>query len=168
MDGAIKAQPRRLVLASTSKYRKALLERLGLAFETATPRVDERALHGESAADTALRLSALKAQAVDRMFPDALIIGSDQVAAMGRERFGKPGDHASAVRIRLVPFEGGGARRDRGYFWIHVGRDLDGLFAKYRAAGVEIVAPPTVQPWGLRDFRVRDADGHLYCFAAEA
>ncbi|HEY7241483.1 MAG TPA: Maf family protein, partial [Burkholderiales bacterium] len=45
MDGAIKAQPRRLVLASTSKYRKALLERLGLAFETAAPRVDERALH---------------------------------------------------------------------------------------------------------------------------
>ena len=86
------------MLASTSKYRKALLERLGLAFEMAAPRVDERALHGEGPADTALRLSALKAQAVDRMFPDALIIGSDQVAAMGRERFGKPGDHISAVR----------------------------------------------------------------------
>jgi len=98
MDGAIKVQPRRLVLASTSKYRKALLERLGLAFEMAAPRVDERALHGEAPGDTALRLSALKAQALDRMFPDALIIGSDQVAAMGRERFGKPGDHTSAVR----------------------------------------------------------------------
>jgi len=98
MDGAIKVQPRRLVLASTSKYRKALLERLGLAFEMAAPRVDERPLHGEAPADTALRLSALKAQALDRMFPDALIIGSDQVAAMGRERFGKPGDHTSAVR----------------------------------------------------------------------
>src|SRR6185369_1758221 len=98
MDGAIRAQPRRLVLASTSKYRRALLERLGLAFETAAPRVDERALHGESPADTALRLSGLKAQAVDRAFPDALIIGSDQVAAMGRERFGKPGDHATAAR----------------------------------------------------------------------
>jgi septum formation protein len=98
MDGAIRGQPRRLVLASTSKYRKALLERLGLEFETVAPRVDERALHGESPADTALRLSGLKAQAVDRMFPDALIIGSDQVAAMGRERFGKPGDHTSAVR----------------------------------------------------------------------
>jgi septum formation protein len=98
MDGAIRGQPRRLVLASTSKYRKALLERLGLEFETVAPRVDERALHGESPADTALRLSGLKVQAVDRMFPDALIIGSDQVAAMGRERFGKPGDHTSAVR----------------------------------------------------------------------
>ena len=57
-----------------------------------------RALHGESPADTALRLSVLKAQAIDRKFPDALIIGSDQVAAMGRERFGKPGDHTTAVR----------------------------------------------------------------------
>src|ERR1041384_8773161 len=98
MDGAIRVQPRRLVLASTSKYRQTLLERLGLAVETAPPGVDERALHGEAPADTALRLSALKAQAVDRMFPDALIIGSDQVAAMGRERFGKPGDHATAGR----------------------------------------------------------------------
>ena len=98
MDGAIRGQPRRLVLASTSKYRKALLERLGLEFETVAPRVDERALHGESPADTALRLSGLKAQAVDRMFPDALIIGSDQVAAVGSERYGKPGDHENAVR----------------------------------------------------------------------
>ena len=81
------------------------------------------------------------------------------------------GDRAgpTAVRIRLIPFEGAvGARRDRGYFWIHVGRDLDGLFAKYVAAGVEVVAGPKLQPWGLRDFRVRDLDGHLYCFAAEA
>jgi septum formation protein len=98
MDGAIRVQPRRLVLASTSIYRKALLERLGLAFETVAPKVDERALHGEGPADTARRLSALKAQAVDRVFPDALIVGSDQVAAMGHERFGKPGDHTSAVR----------------------------------------------------------------------
>jgi uncharacterized glyoxalase superfamily protein PhnB len=74
---------------------------------------------------------------------------------------------ASAVRIRLVPFEGGGARRDRGYFWIHVGRDLDGLYAKYVAAGVDVVTEPTLQPWGLRDFRIRDPEGHLYCFAAE-
>jgi len=76
-------------------------------------------------------------------------------------------DGPTAARLRLVPFEGGGARHDRGYFWIHVGHDLDGLYDKYRAAGVEIVSPPTRQPWGLRDFRVRDRDGHLYCFAAE-
>jgi septum formation protein len=90
--------PRQLVLASTSRYRKALLERLGLAFEVCAPRVDEKALLDETPAETALRLSLLKVQAVERQFRDALIIGSDQVAAIGDERFGKPGDHETAVR----------------------------------------------------------------------
>ena len=90
--------PRQLVLASTSRYRKALLERLGLAFEICAPQVDEEALLDETPAETALRLAALKARAVERQFRDALIIGSDQVAAIGRERFGKPGDHDTAVR----------------------------------------------------------------------
>jgi septum formation protein len=94
----MRAEPRRLVLASTSKYRKALLERLGLAFEVSAPQLDEEALLDESPADTALRLSVLKARAVETQFRDALIIGSDQVAAIGRERFGKPGDHETAVR----------------------------------------------------------------------
>jgi uncharacterized glyoxalase superfamily protein PhnB len=71
-----------------------------------------------------------------------------------------------AVRLRLVP-RGSIARDGRSYDWIHVGADLDGLFEKYRAAGVTIVSPPTDQPWGLRDFRIRDPDGHLHCFAAE-
>jgi septum formation protein len=91
-------QPRRLVLASTSPYRKALLERLGLAFEVAAPGVDEAVPAGEAPRDTALRLSVLKAGALEKRFPDALIIGSDQVAAMGPERFGKPGSHDAAVR----------------------------------------------------------------------
>lgn len=91
-------QSRRLVLASTSKYRKALLERLGLAFEVAAPGVDEQALPGEAPADTALRLSILKARSLERRFADALIIGSDQVAASGSTRLDKPGDHATAVR----------------------------------------------------------------------
>ena len=91
-------QPRRLVLASTSRYRKALLERLGLAFEVAAPGVDERPLSGERPADTALRLSALKATSLKEEFADALIIGSDQVAALGSERLDKPGSHANAAR----------------------------------------------------------------------
>jgi septum formation protein len=92
------AQSRTLVLASTSSYRKALLARLGLAFEVASPGVDERVLPGESPEQTALRLSVLKAQAVRDRFPDALVIGSDQVAAIGAERYGKPGNHETAVR----------------------------------------------------------------------
>ena len=91
-------QPRRLVLASTSRYRKELLGRLGLAFETAAPGVDERALPGEAPAQTALRLATLKAQALRTQFREALIVGSDQVASCDGERLGKPGDHANAVR----------------------------------------------------------------------
>ena len=80
-------------------YRKALLERLGLAFEVAAPQVDERALHGEAPGDTALRLSALKAQALEPHVPRR----ADHRLRPGRgdavgERFGKPGDHANAVR----------------------------------------------------------------------
>jgi septum formation protein len=91
-------QPRQLVLASTSRYRKELLTRLGLAFEVAAPGVDERVLPGEAPADTALRLSLLKARALARQFGDALIIGSDQVASSGSERLDKPGNHETAVR----------------------------------------------------------------------
>jgi len=91
-------QPRRLVLASTSRYRKELLGRLGLAFETADPGVDEQALPGEAPADTALRLSVLKADSLRTLFADALIVGSDQVASCGGARLGKPGNHGNAVR----------------------------------------------------------------------
>jgi septum formation protein len=89
---------RKLVLASTSKYRRALLERLGLAFEVAAPGVDEQQLPGEAPADTAARLAALKARSLEGRFPDALIIGSDQVAALGSERLDKPGTHENAAR----------------------------------------------------------------------
>jgi septum formation protein len=92
------AQPRQLVLASTSAYRKALLERLALAFVVAAPQVDERPLGGEAGADTALRLAALKAQSVRAAHRDALIIGSDQVASSAGRLLGKPGDHANAAR----------------------------------------------------------------------
>jgi septum formation protein len=92
------AQLRRLVLASTSVYRKALLGRLGIAFEVASPHTDERPLAGEDAPATALRLAALKAQSVRAAHRDALIIGSDQVATSAGGVLGKPGDHATASR----------------------------------------------------------------------
>jgi septum formation protein len=92
------AQPRALVLASTSRYRRGLLARLGLAFECAASNADESPRDGESPAETALRLSVLKARAVVPRFPDALIIGSDQVASCGGARLGKPGNHANALR----------------------------------------------------------------------
>jgi septum formation protein len=90
--------PRRIVLASTSRYRRALLERLGLAFECADPGTDETTLPGEAPAASALRLAELKARAVAPRFPQALIVGSDQVASCDGTRLDKPGNHGNAVR----------------------------------------------------------------------
>lgn len=87
----------KLVLASTSAYRKMLLERLHLPFDTDRPETDEAPLPGEAPAATAERLAAEKARAVAARWPDALIIGSDQVAYLGDQVFGKPGTEARAV-----------------------------------------------------------------------
>ncbi|MEW5786698.1 MAG: Maf family nucleotide pyrophosphatase [Pseudomonadota bacterium] len=86
-----------LVLASTSPYRRELLSRLGVPFQVAAPDVDETPLPGESPDETAQRLSVLKARAVAERFPDALIIGSDQVALLEGVQLGKPGSHDKAV-----------------------------------------------------------------------
>lgn len=87
-----------IVLASTSKYRRELLARLGLPFEVASPHVDEAALPEEAPQDTARRLAEAKARAVAARFPQAIIIGSDQVAVLEGTQLGKPGDHANALR----------------------------------------------------------------------
>jgi septum formation protein len=87
---------RRLVLGSTSRYRRALLERFGVPFDVAAPGVDEAPLPGERPAETALRLSEAKARAVAARFPDALVIGSDQVADCDGSPVGKPGDRERA------------------------------------------------------------------------
>jgi septum formation protein len=92
----LNSQP--LVLASTSVYRRELLERLQIPFRTAAPNVDETPLPGESAAQTSRRLSREKAGAVAANYPDALIIGSDQVALLGEQHLGKPLTHENAVR----------------------------------------------------------------------
>lgn len=87
-----------IVLASTSPYRRELLARLGLPFEIANPAVVESALPDELPEATALRLSEAKALAVSKDFPEALIIGSDQVACLDGRIYGKPGTHENAVK----------------------------------------------------------------------
>ncbi len=95
--------PRLVVLASTSPYRRELLTRLRIPFETVAPETDESTLPGEPPATTAQRLAEAKARAVVQRYPDALIIGSDQVAANGSERFGKPGRRENAItQLRLM------------------------------------------------------------------
>ena len=87
----------RLVLASTSPYRRELLGRLRLPFDVARPEVDETPVPGESPATLALRLARAKAAAVSAQFPDAWVIGSDQVADLDGESIGKPGSYENAV-----------------------------------------------------------------------
>ena len=88
---------RPLVLGSTSRYRRELLSRLGLAFTVAAPGVDETPGPGESPRELAQRLALSKARDVAERFPDALVIGADQVADLHGEPLGKPGTHERAV-----------------------------------------------------------------------
>jgi septum formation protein len=99
----LNSQP--LVLASTSIYRSQLLSTLQIPFETAAPDVDETPLPGESAEQTSWRLAQVKAEVVARRFPDALIIGSDQVALLDGKQIGKPLNHDNAV-IQLRSMRG--------------------------------------------------------------
>lgn len=87
-----------LVLASTSIFRRELLARLDIPFQTVAPDVDETPLPNESAKQTSWRLARAKAQAAAEHYPDALIIGSDQVALLGDRQLGKPMTHDNAVQ----------------------------------------------------------------------
>lgn len=86
-----------IVLASTSRYRRELFERLRLDFEVQAPQVDESALPGEPPRSTAMRLALAKAQAVAASRPGAIVIGSDQVADVAGQAISKPGSHAAAL-----------------------------------------------------------------------
>jgi len=88
---------RRLILASSSPYRRELLTRLGQPFEVVVPGADETPLAGEAPPDLVRRLARLKAETVARAHPGSLVIGSDQVAVHDGHTVGKPGSHARAV-----------------------------------------------------------------------
>lgn len=98
-----------LILASTSPYRRSLLERLGIPFTALPPQTPEDPLPGELPPDRALRLAIAKAQAIATRRPDAVVIGSDQVAAMGSTVLEKPGD-AARCRAQLTAASGSSAR----------------------------------------------------------
>ena len=92
------ALPRTVVLGSTSRYRRELLSRLNLPFEVAAPEVDETPQPGEAPRKLALRLALAKARAVAARHPEAVVIGSDQVADLAGKPLGKPGEHERAVQ----------------------------------------------------------------------
>ena len=91
------AGPPPLILASTSRYRRELLERLRVPFRALSPDVDETPLPGEAPAALAERLALAKARAIAHQFPDAVVIGADQVADVDGHALSKPGDHARAT-----------------------------------------------------------------------
>lgn len=88
----------RLILGSGSRYRAELLARLGLPFEQHAPDINEAPRTNETPETTALRLAAEKARAIAALAPNALVIGSDQVATLDGEQIGKPGSHENALR----------------------------------------------------------------------
>ena len=112
-----------LILASTSRYRRELLQRLRLPFEVVAPWVDETPLPGEAPAVLAQRLAMAKARAVAALHPGAIVIGSDQVADLHGQAIGKPGTHERAaaqlrsMRGQRITFQTAVAvvRADRGY-----------------------------------------------------
>jgi septum formation protein len=106
-----------LILASTSRYRRDLLSRLGLPFESVAPDVDETPRPGELPEQLCARLSATKAENVARRFPQALVIGSDQVADLDGRALGKPGNRERAG-IQLAEASGKSVRFHTGVcFW---------------------------------------------------
>lgn len=93
----------KIVLGSSSIYRKELLHRLQIPFEVAAPQVNEAPLQNESPQQTAMRLAELKARSIAEIYPQALIIGSDQVALLGKLRLDKPLSHNKAIeQLKLV------------------------------------------------------------------
>jgi septum formation protein len=97
MSQASTATSPALILGSTSKYRRELLQRLRVPFDVVSPDVDETPLAGEAPHTLACRLAMAKAQAVAALHPHAVVIGSDQVADLNGEPLGKPGTHDRAV-----------------------------------------------------------------------
>lgn len=92
MKPAVTSLGPKLVLASTSPYRRQLLERFGIRFTVAAPDVDETPLPGETPIDLANRLARAKAEVIAHRHPASVVVGSDQVALFGREVIGKPGN----------------------------------------------------------------------------
>jgi septum formation protein len=90
--------PRTLILGSTSRYRHELLTRLRIPFSVVAPEVDETPHTGETALALAIRLALAKAHTVAKLHPQAIVIGSDQVADLLGDPLGKPGNHARAVQ----------------------------------------------------------------------
>ena len=114
-----------LILGSTSRYRREMLQRLRIPFEIYAPEVDETPRAAEPPADLALRLAIAKARAVAQQHPDAVVIGSDQVADLAGTPVGKPGTHAKATE-QLRAMRGKAIVFQTAVAVVHLARDYEG------------------------------------------
>ncbi|HEY5781379.1 MAG TPA: Maf family protein [Lysobacter sp.] len=132
-----------LILASTSRYRRELLNRLGLPFDTARPDTDETPLSGETPLAMATRLSSAKAEAVALLNPQAWVIGSDQVAEFDGGTLGKPGGREAAI-AQLSAMAGRSVRFRTGICLARAGRTplqaLDTTTVRFRALAPDEIA----------------------------
>ncbi|MDR7136283.1 septum formation protein [Lysobacter niastensis] len=132
-----------LILASTSRYRRELLNRLGLPFDTARPDTDETPLSGETPQSLAARLSSAKAEAVALLNPQAWVIGSDQVAEFDGGTLGKPGGREAAI-AQLRAMAGRSVRFSTGVCLARAGRTplqaLDTTTVRFRALTADEIA----------------------------
>jgi septum formation protein len=144
----------RLVLGSTSQYRRSLLERLGIPFTVAAPDVDEIALPAELPIDLVNRLARAKAESVAQRQSKALVIGSDQLAVCGREVLGKPGSGERAI-AQLQQLSG---QRVTFYTAVHVINSETGSNEGHMDATTVHFRPLTDQE--IRDYVARDKPYH--------
>lgn len=148
----------RLILGSTSRYRHALLARLGLPFQARAPQVDEAALDGEPPAAMAMRLARAKAEAVAALEPGAWVIGSDQVAELGGRALGKPYRREAAI-AQLQALSGREARFHTALCVVRVAPD--GGVAHLQSTDVTMVRFRPLSPDEIE--RYIDAEQPLDC-----
>jgi len=150
-----------LILASTSPYRRKLLQRLQLPFRCAAPDTDETSRPGESAAALAGRLARSKAQSLAADHPDAIIVGSDQVATLGGNLMGKPGSHEAAV-AQLRASSGREVCFHTGVALVCARRQLDWFHVEPFSAHFRSLTDPTIEDY-LRREQPYDCAGSFKC-----
>jgi septum formation protein len=150
-----------LILASTSTYRKTLLERLQLPFRCLAPDADETPLPNEPAAQLAARLALAKARSVARMHPDSLVIGSDQVAQLDGNIMGKAGDLQRA-RQQLRASSGRSVQFITGLALCCAGRGLETLHTEYFTVQFRVLSAAAIDTYLERE-QPLDCAGSFKC-----
>ena len=153
--------PTDIILASTSPYRRDLLQRLQIPFRCLAPQADESPLPGEQPADLAVRLALAKAHSLAPDHPNALIIGSDQVASVDGRIMGKPGTHAAAV-AQLRASSGQEVRFHTAIALVCTARQLEWFHVEPTSAHFRVLSEQAIESY-LRREQPYDCAGSFKC-----